>query len=159
MKVHCEHSNGKGPLSRSIKDADFIVPKSQGSSFCRVTRNPRLSIRAPMEAAANPFPRDERTPPVMKINFVWRNSYFPLLFSIRHACVLVPRQGSQIRVCLLVCQYSRQHANVNHGNARWAKAGAAKRRMPVIGCRSVGSRAGGSRRRWNFPPKYITHHP
>ena len=35
MKVHCEHSNGKGPLSRSIKDADFIVPKGQGSSFCR----------------------------------------------------------------------------------------------------------------------------
>jgi hypothetical protein len=39
MKVHCEHSNGKGALSRSIKDTDFIVPKSQGSSFCKLLLN------------------------------------------------------------------------------------------------------------------------
>jgi hypothetical protein len=36
MKICCEHSNGKGGLSRTIKDADFIVPKSQGSSFCKL---------------------------------------------------------------------------------------------------------------------------
>jgi len=36
MKVQCEHSNGKGALSRSIKDVDFIVPKGQGSSFCKL---------------------------------------------------------------------------------------------------------------------------
>lgn len=36
MKVQCEHSNGKGALSRSIKDVDFIVPKGQGSNFCRL---------------------------------------------------------------------------------------------------------------------------
>jgi hypothetical protein len=36
MKIHCEHSNGKGALSRSIKDVDFIVPKSQGSNFCKL---------------------------------------------------------------------------------------------------------------------------
>jgi hypothetical protein len=36
MKVHCEHSNGKGELSRAIKDTDFIVPKNQGSSFCKL---------------------------------------------------------------------------------------------------------------------------
>jgi hypothetical protein len=39
MKVQCEHSNGKGTLSRSIKDVDFIVPKSQGSTFCRLLLN------------------------------------------------------------------------------------------------------------------------
>ena len=39
MKIHCEHSNGKGALSRSIKDTDFIVPKSQGSSFCKLLLN------------------------------------------------------------------------------------------------------------------------
>jgi hypothetical protein len=36
MKVQCEHSNGKGALSRSIKDVDFIVPKGQGSNFCKL---------------------------------------------------------------------------------------------------------------------------
>jgi hypothetical protein len=39
MKVHCEHSNGRGALSRSLKDTDFIVPKSQGSSFCKLLLN------------------------------------------------------------------------------------------------------------------------
>jgi hypothetical protein len=39
MKVHCEHSNGSGALSRSIKDTDFIVPKKQGGSFCRLLLN------------------------------------------------------------------------------------------------------------------------
>lgn len=36
MKIHCEHANGKGELSRSIKDTDFIVPKNQGSNFCKL---------------------------------------------------------------------------------------------------------------------------
>lgn len=36
MKIHCEHSNGKGSLSRSIKDTDFIVPRGQGSNFCKL---------------------------------------------------------------------------------------------------------------------------
>lgn len=36
IKAHCESSNGKGELSRTIKDTDFIVPKSQGSSFCKM---------------------------------------------------------------------------------------------------------------------------
>jgi hypothetical protein len=36
MKFHCNHSNGKGVLSRVIKDVDMIVPKNQGSSFCRL---------------------------------------------------------------------------------------------------------------------------
>jgi len=39
MKIHCQHSNGKGTLSRAIKDVDFIVPKGQGSSFCRLLLN------------------------------------------------------------------------------------------------------------------------
>src|SRR5258708_32855830 len=44
-----------------------MVPGSTfkyGSNFCSVTRNPRLSSRHPMEAAAMPLPRDETTPPV-----------------------------------------------------------------------------------------------
>ena len=36
MKVQCKHSNGKGALSRSIKDVDFMVPKGQGSNFCKL---------------------------------------------------------------------------------------------------------------------------
>jgi len=36
LKFHCAHSNGKGALSRAIKDMDTIVPKSQGSSFCKL---------------------------------------------------------------------------------------------------------------------------
>ncbi len=39
MKVHCEHSNGSGTLSRTIKDTDFIVPKKQGASFCKLLLN------------------------------------------------------------------------------------------------------------------------
>ena len=39
MKVHCEHSNGKGALSRSIKDTDFIIPKNQGSNFVKLLLN------------------------------------------------------------------------------------------------------------------------
>jgi hypothetical protein len=35
-----------------------------------VTVRPRASRRQPMEAAASPFPRDDKTPPVMKMNFV-----------------------------------------------------------------------------------------
>jgi hypothetical protein len=34
------------------------------------TFNPLNSRRAPMEEHANPFPREERTPPVIKIYFV-----------------------------------------------------------------------------------------
>jgi hypothetical protein len=32
--------------------------------------SPLPSIRAPMEDAANPLPREESTPPVMKMNLV-----------------------------------------------------------------------------------------
>jgi hypothetical protein len=39
IKAHCESSNRKGVLSRTIKDTDFIVPKSQGSSFCKMLLN------------------------------------------------------------------------------------------------------------------------
>src|SRR5216684_8959705 len=49
-----------------------MVPGSTfryGSHFCRVTLKPRLSRRQPMEEAATPFPREETTPPVTKINF------------------------------------------------------------------------------------------
>src|SRR2546425_7451227 len=49
-----------------------MVPASTlmyGSIFCSVTRNPRASSRAPIEAAASPLPSDETTPPVTKMYF------------------------------------------------------------------------------------------
>lgn len=39
MKICCKHSNEKGALTRSIKDVDFIVPKNQGSNFCKLLMN------------------------------------------------------------------------------------------------------------------------
>lgn len=39
VKMHCQHSNGNGPLSRTINDVDFIVPKKQGADFCRLLLN------------------------------------------------------------------------------------------------------------------------
>src|SRR5271170_6793699 len=49
-----------------------MVPGSTlryGSHFWRVTLNPRLSRRHPMEEAATPFPSEETTPPVTNIYF------------------------------------------------------------------------------------------
>jgi hypothetical protein len=39
VKIHCQHSNGKGALSRAIKDMDTIIPKSQGSNFIKLLLN------------------------------------------------------------------------------------------------------------------------
>jgi hypothetical protein len=36
IKIHCQSSNGTGPLTRSIKDTDFIVPKKQGINFFKL---------------------------------------------------------------------------------------------------------------------------
>ena len=36
IKIHCQSSNGKGPLARAIKDTDFIVPKKQGINFYKL---------------------------------------------------------------------------------------------------------------------------
>src|SRR5439155_1713781 len=47
-----------------------------GSIFCSVTRNPRASNSAPIEAAASPLPRDETTPPVTKMYFGANSSSF-----------------------------------------------------------------------------------
>src|SRR6187549_2173773 len=50
-----------------------MVPGSTlryGSNFSRFTLNPRLSSRQPIEADANPLPKDETTPPVTKMNFL-----------------------------------------------------------------------------------------
>jgi hypothetical protein len=41
-----------------------------GSSFRNVIVIPRLSNKCPMAADDSPFPRDETTPPVMKINLL-----------------------------------------------------------------------------------------
>jgi len=36
VKICCEHANGTCPLSRKIKDTDFIVPKKQGADFYKL---------------------------------------------------------------------------------------------------------------------------
>src|SRR4030095_12346901 len=56
-----------------------MVPASTlmyGSIFCSVTRKPRASSSAPIEAAARPLPRDETTPPVTKMYFEANSSSF-----------------------------------------------------------------------------------
>jgi hypothetical protein len=39
IKMHCEHANDTGVLSREIKDTDFIVPKKQGLDFYKLLLN------------------------------------------------------------------------------------------------------------------------
>src|SRR5207253_3649500 len=56
-----------------------MVPASTlmyGSIFCSVTRKPRDSSSAPIEAAARPLPRDDTTPPVTKMYFGANSSSF-----------------------------------------------------------------------------------
>lgn len=36
IKLHCQSANGSGPLTRAIKDTDFIVPKKQGIDFYKL---------------------------------------------------------------------------------------------------------------------------
>jgi hypothetical protein len=36
VKIHCQSANGTGPLTRAIKDTDFIVPKKQGINFFKL---------------------------------------------------------------------------------------------------------------------------
>src|SRR5215468_3919903 len=47
-----------------------------GSIFCSVTRKPRASSSAPIEASARPLPRDDTTPPVTKMYFGANSSSF-----------------------------------------------------------------------------------
>src|SRR5262249_34131847 len=42
-----------------------------GSILTSVTRSPRASSNAPIDADATPFPSDDTTPPVTKMNFVF----------------------------------------------------------------------------------------
>ncbi len=54
-----------------------MVPGSTlmyGSSFWKVMRRPRDSKSAPMAAAATPLPREDSTPPVIKISLVFTGS-------------------------------------------------------------------------------------
>jgi len=39
VKICCQHANGTNPLSRKIKDTDFIVPKKQGADFYKLLLN------------------------------------------------------------------------------------------------------------------------
>src|SRR6266849_4207254 len=61
-----------------------MVPASTlmyGSIFCSVTRKPRASNSAPIEAAARPLPSDDTTPPVTKMYFGANSSSFRYPFS------------------------------------------------------------------------------
>src|SRR4051794_21947455 len=55
-----------------------------GSNFWSVTLKPRVSSRAPMEAAAIPLPSPDTTPPAMKMYFVLMMSSPP--FDSTAAC-------------------------------------------------------------------------
>jgi len=39
VKIHCKDANGRGSLSRKIKDTDYIVPKKQGLDFYKLLLN------------------------------------------------------------------------------------------------------------------------
>ena len=39
VKIHCKDANGRGPLSRKIKDTDYIVPRKQGLDFYKLLLN------------------------------------------------------------------------------------------------------------------------
>jgi hypothetical protein len=39
VKIQCKDANGYGPLSRKIKDTDYIVPKKQGLDFYKLLLN------------------------------------------------------------------------------------------------------------------------
>ncbi|MEM2099404.1 MAG: hypothetical protein QXU99_06680 [Candidatus Bathyarchaeia archaeon] len=39
VKIHCQSANGTAPLTRTIKDTDFIVPKKQGTNFYKLLLN------------------------------------------------------------------------------------------------------------------------
>ena len=39
VKILCKSANAGGPLARHIKDIDFIIPKKQGMSFCKLLLN------------------------------------------------------------------------------------------------------------------------
>src|SRR5690242_7639036 len=74
-----------------------MVPASTliyGSIFCSVTRKPRASSSAPIEAAARPFPRDDTTPPVTKMYFGANSSSFQDPFSDLRFFHGTARQGS-----------------------------------------------------------------
>src|ERR1022692_965515 len=76
-----------------------MVPGSTlryGSNFCNVTRNPRLSSRHPMEAAAMPFPNDETTPPVTNTYLaIWFRKLHRSLEQLRHTFQILGRIHAQ----------------------------------------------------------------
>src|SRR5512138_618854 len=61
-----------------------------GSSLRCWTSRPRFSRSAPMDAAASPFPREETTPPVTNMNFVFLPRFTMAVPSPSHP--LVPEE-------------------------------------------------------------------
>src|ERR1700691_5385964 len=76
-----------------------MVPGSTfryGSNFCSDTRNPRLSSRHPMEAAAMPLPSDETTPPVTNTYLaIWFRKFDRSLEQLRHTFQILGRIHAQ----------------------------------------------------------------
>src|SRR5580658_4756232 len=76
-----------------------MVPGSTfkyGSNFCSVTRNPRLSRRHPMEAAAMPLPSDETTPPVTNTYLaIWFRKLDRSFEQLRHTFQILGRIHAQ----------------------------------------------------------------
>src|SRR4029450_6823704 len=71
-----------------------------GSILTSVTRRPRASRSAPIDAEATPLPSDDTTPPVTKMNFV-----FDPLF----AMPTPPRQSGPARAPEAVGDHHRRH--------------------------------------------------
>src|SRR5947207_5461077 len=111
-----------------------------GSIFCRVTRRPRASISAPIDAAARPFPRDETTPPVTKMYLGGKS---PLLSGCRVPSVPRPcadkgflvapfrHRAVQARVAQRVQRgrHARTRRDAERDDVVTAKAGARPRRL------------------------------
>src|ERR1017187_1143180 len=67
-----------------------------GSNFCTVTRNPQLSSRHPIEAAAMPLPKDETTPPVTNTYLaIWFRKFDRSLEQLRYTFQILWRIHAQ----------------------------------------------------------------
>src|SRR4051795_2823204 len=82
----------------------FIVPGSTlmyGSSFCIVTRSPRVFSKRPSEEAVRPLPSDEATPPVTKMCLVTGSQAIAVRSAIRWMPASGSRRGQQFGGVLL----------------------------------------------------------
>src|SRR6478736_9140638 len=98
-----------------------MVPGSTlmyGSNFCSATLYPWSSRRRAIDAAASPFPSEDTTPPVTKMNFTGRLSVCwvipPLCASIRRANRHQLAHALQVFGCI---DFDRLDVGEHHVNA------------------------------------------